>query len=260
MSDAHKYYKYKQKYILAKKLYCTTSDFARSCTQKGGIGKKIIMLDGTSSSGKSTISREFEKDGWIPISLDDVRANAEFILRSTMPNEYITMSALMENYNNTITKLMFDEYKKHTDAKIIFDVIDQNLLKYIERDKIFIVVVYSPLKELVRNVVSRKSTQPRGKYVFTQYSEKYIRTDDSIENLDVVNRRKFIKYLKNVKDFFESEEDLIKFANRVFSKMNIDDDDNHFIKLRPEIQYDYILNTKKKTPIEKVDELKKILK
>ena len=53
-----KYIKYKTKYINSK------------MNKKGG-GKNIILLDGTSTAGKSTISKYLIKDGYAHICNDD---------------------------------------------------------------------------------------------------------------------------------------------------------------------------------------------
>ena len=125
-----------------------------------------------------------------------------------------------------------------------------------ERKNIYIVIVYASLDRLVKNILSRKTTDPRGIFVFTQYAKRYIKTDSSKDGLDIINRIEFIEQLKKIKYEFESENALVEFAKIIFSRMEIGDDNDHYIKLRDTFQFDYILNTKDKTPIELYQELK----
>ena len=61
-----------------------------------------------------------------------------------------------------------------------------------------------------------------------------------------------------MKYFFDSAEDLISFADEVFSKMGINDDGDHKVELRDEFEHDYILNTKGKNIDEIFTELKNL--
>jgi hypothetical protein len=52
---------------------------------------------------------------------------------------------------------------------------------------------------------------------------------------------------------------LLSFANDMFKKMNIDDDLNHWIKLRDEYKCDYLLNTNEKSKDDIYEELDELL-
>jgi hypothetical protein len=129
-------------------------------------------------------------------------------------------------------------------GKAILDAIHQK--KFIEifnemnlSEDLFIIVIYTNLSNLTRNLESRR----------LEFPKRYIKTNEEDENkIDMVNRKNFIKLLKNnLKYEFENEEMLISFANNMFNSMNIDDDLNHWIKLRDEYKYDYLLNTNEKS-------------
>ena len=81
-----------------------------------------------------------------------------------------------------------------------------------------------------------------------------------MQKIEVINRKDFYKILlKYFKYEFNNEEDLIKFSNDIFSNMNIMDDNVHFIKLRNEYKYDYLLITTNKTKTDIFNELNKII-
>ena len=115
----------------------------------------------------------------------------------------------------------------------------------------FVLIVYAGLKDLSRNVNSRRlEGDYRGMFVFTQFAERYIKcSEKDIKKIETVSKPEFITLLKaNFKFEFASEKDLILFADEVFLKMNIPDDLEHSIKLRDGYRCDYLLNTTGKTP------------
>ena len=108
----------------------------------------------------------------------------------------------------------------------------------------------------------RKEGNPRGIYVFKQYAEKYVKTRPSSRypTIDTINRKKFKKMLVgNLKYEFKNKKELIDFANNIFEKIGINDDLNHNISVRDELEYDYLLNTNNKTKKQIYEEFNKIL-
>lgn len=245
----HKYIKYKTKYMNIK------------TNQSGGKNKidkmyKYILLDGTSSSGKTTISKFYEKYGYYCIASDDYSKVSLNELLSVLPNEYLSNTKSSELLGLTRAKNMYSASKKYD--KVVFDDISQNILKVIPRKQIFVIIVYCSLDTLTRNMTIRRFTDYRGKFVFDQYANRYVKTNTKKDSLDVINRKNFVTSLETMKADFESEDKLMQFATNVFNKMNIDDDNDHYIKLRDEYTYDYIIDTKNKTPSEIFDELKNV--
>jgi adenylate kinase family enzyme len=231
-----KYIKYKQKYLNL---------------QTGGAAD-IILLDGTSSSGKTTIGKLYEQHGYKHITGDDFHDQSLVEVIKKLPNEYISQQSLQELRSYELRRLVFEESQKY--KKVVIDDINQKILQFFKRNEIYIVVVYASLNDLINNIIRRKLIEPRGLFVFTQYAKRYTKTDS--KSLDTVNRKDFTENLKQLKQEFESETELIKFATKIFADLGISDDDNHYIKLKDNYQADYIVKTHGKSPNEIYEEIK----
>ena len=128
--------------------------------------------------------------------------------------------------------------------------------------KLFIINVFANINDLARNIESRrKEGDRRGIFVFSQFSDRYVKCiNNNIKKIEIVNREKFkLILLKNFKYEFKNEDELIDFSNNVFKKMNILDDKDHFIKLRDEYICDYLLITTNKTKDDIFNELKSLI-
>jgi dephospho-CoA kinase len=242
MEDSYiKYIKYKKKYLRTRLM------------QLGGAAN-IILLDGTSSSGKTTISELYKQQGYEHIQFDDYHQKGRISVLKTLPNEYISQDALKKITLHEIHRLMFEESKKYD--KVIFDDIVQDILDFFDRKKVYVIVVYTSLNDLINNMIARKSTSPRGLFVFSQYAKRYVKLDSEKGSLDTINRKNFIENLKQLKSEFESESKLIEFATKIFSDMGIYDDYDYNIGLRETYQADYIVNTHGKSPDKIYEEIK----
>lgn len=238
-----KYNKYKQKYL----------NLSIHLMQIGG-SHNIILLDGTSSAGKTTIGKLYEKHGYKHITGDDYHLKSFIAVNEKLPNEYISWEKRHELVKHELRRLMYDESKKY--PKVILDDINQTILKFFNRKDIYVIVVYASLNDLINNIIRRKLDEPRGLFVFTQYAKRYTVTDSKTDSLDMVNRQDFIDNLKKLKSEFESEAELIKFATKIFADMGISDDDDHYITLKPNYQFDYIVKIHGKKPSDIYEELK----
>lgn len=216
--------------------------------------ESMILLDGPPCSGKSTLAKLFEPLGYVYIGIDDFNRKGQYSTYTQIKNEYMD---IRDEMRNETAKLMAYESKKHN--KFIFDTTNQKINQFFDMDKLFIVIVYAPLNELIRNMKSRQLTDPRGLFVFNRYSQKYKKTDDVSESIDIINRQKFVEMLETMKYEFKSENDLLLFANKIFKEMGIEDDNDHHIRLRGGCEYNYILNTTNKTIEELFMELKSII-
>ena len=85
--------------------------------------------------------------------------------------------------------------------------------------------------------------------VFRQFTDRYIKCNTNDTNkIEIVNRKKFKNLLlKYFKYYFKNKDELIESSNYIFKKMNIDDDDDHYIRLRDEYKYDYLMITTNKS-------------
>lgn len=230
---------YYHEYMKNKKEYFNMSTF-----QFGG-GASYILLDGTSSSGKTSICKMFKKHGYKHISLDDSFEKNYKKIYAGFPYDY-TEPEMIFKIN---AKLMYKEAKKH--KKVIFDDVSQLILDVSDKingKKICVVVVYASLEDLARNIdTRRKKLDPRSIVVFEQFANRYIKADEETDL--IVNRQSFIAALKKyVKYEFDNEVNLENFAVTIFDKMLIDDDNYHYVKLRDTFRADYIINTSKKNP------------
>ena len=260
----YKYIKYKEKYLnLRKQIGGDIVTMVNNSPLSGGvITQKYILLDGTSSSGKSTICNYLKNknDGYECLIADDFMSK---VMNKLMESEDIyTKEGKINFINRTVSDIVMTKAQELNSNKIIIDDVQQSgyiywLKKDIknkkstlnENDLLYIILVYSDLSDIARNLVNRmKNGDPRGVVAFDQFADKYIKSDDQNKNIGEVNRLAFKNILvKDFKNQFTSEENLNNFANNIFKRMDIDDDQNHYIKIRDNYRYNYLLNTKGKT-------------
>ena len=229
--------------------------------------KSIILLDGTSSSGKSTICKFFDSeykcigndyaDGELAKIIE--KKHNEF--KKTIPNEYTTVSR-RELLDQFWASEMIDDALKA--GKGIIDTSSpQMFIDEINRrglnGQLYIILLYTGINDLARNIESRRlEGDPRGTFVFNQFAERYTKTDK--DGIDTVNRKKFNKILlDNFKYDFKNKEELDKFSVDVFEQMGITNDKDHLKKVRDEVKYDYLLNTVGKSREEIFKEVDSIL-
>jgi adenylate kinase family enzyme len=232
-------------------------------TKKIGKNYKFILFDGTSSAGKSTVCEFYQTKNYECIKLDDYMPKNDFKnYYSTVKNEYDAVFLKREEWKYDIAKSMIDAGLK-SKKKILLDHGEQkNLIKYLTEkkmlDKLYTIIVFTNLDNLARNLESRrKEGDSRGLFVFKNFSTRYIATTDSdINKIEKINRKRFVNILlNNFKYEFRNRMELDKFSQIVFSKMNISDDKDHWIKLRDEYKYDYLLKTTNKTKKDIIKEL-----
>jgi hypothetical protein len=174
------------------------------------------------------------------------------------------MKNLKNEYNNTnlntmintmVRKMMFED-SLTIKSNVLFDDIEQFVyIKMLEEKKLihnlYIINVFSNFETLARNIESRRTNKynPGGVSAFTQFADRYIKTDeDNPKKIEKINRKNFKKLLlKNFIYEFQNKKQLIDFSNEIFKKMEIDDNDDHYIKVRDNIRYDYLLNTTNKS-------------
>jgi hypothetical protein len=172
-------------------------------------------------------------------------------------NKYYSELEMKNLYESAVAELMRN---KVIGKDAVYDDIVQTIATQYPEDKIFIIVVYTSLENLIRNILGRSETEPRLSVgAFKQFSERYV-VADKINAIDVINRRIFGEQLeKKLKYLFESYEKLKKFVDDVFEKMGIRDDNDHFIKLRDNYRCNYLLKTDVLRPDEIVGELKQFI-
>ena len=253
MDYEEKYIKYKHKYLSLK--YRKNG---------GSLNKNFILVDGTSSSGKTVICNFLSSKNYKCITIDGYSDKIDqqyFKYLKNRPNEYLSKELVKQMRDKIMAKTAV-QYAIDSGKAIIDFVIQEPFIKEFEsrglRSELFIIVVYTNFQNLTRNLRSRlMENDPRGVFVFTQFSKRYITTEKTdLNKIDKINRSKFKQILlDNFKSEFENEEELVKFSNDTFAQMNINDDKNHWIKLRDGLVYDYLLNTTDKSKNEIYEEL-----
>jgi len=220
-----------------------------------------IILNGTSSSGKTSIVKllpnnvkQISLDGfWDKINKYDIKPP-----QSLYENKYYTENQKEDIFTNYLWKYYKSEIKNSNN--FIIDLVETknplSLNNYLSINNIKNVLLYANLHSLIRNIDIRRNYEPRGLFVFDQFTEIYTYTDNVNEAIDIVCLKDFIKDLKYIKYFFSNETELIEFAKKIFKNLNIKRlqiNKNYYIK--PIFKYDVVLNSTNKTPNELVNEL-----
>ena len=224
--------------------------------------KKFIIVDGTSSSGKTKICKFFTVMNYKCIMTDEYQPIVLVQFYKDLHNNYIDNESKEELFTEHLCNAMVKDAIVAKKA-LIDDISQSGLLKAFKNagkiNDVFVLILYAGLKDLARNLNSRRlEGDYRGMAVFTQFAERYIKCEKKDDKkIDSINKPEFITLLKaHFKFEFANEADLVTFANEVFAKMNIHDDLEHSIKLRDGYRCDYLLNTTGKTPQMINDELK----
>ena len=257
-----KYLKYKGKYLSIKN---------KINNQLGGSStKSIIILDGTSSSGKSTIVKYFDsKKKYKAIGIEFIDEELSKVIKQkyndylkNIPNEYAPVGR-REIYNKIWTSEVLNDGLK-AEKGIIDTIFPQMFIDEIKRrgldEKLYTILLYTGINDLARNLESRRKEGDFRQlfFVFNEFTERYTKSDE--DGIDTVNRKKFNEILlDNFKYEFKNKEELDKFSINIFEKMGINDDNDHFIKVRDEIEYNYLLNTVGKSQEEIFKEAENIL-
>lgn len=206
-----------------------------------------IILEGTSSSGKSSIVKKLPNT-YTKVAMDDLENNREEMFKK-LKNKYYKINEADEIFFNIIDKRLSNKVKNKT--KFVIDMVNPNgyptIIKYLPKDTIKI-LVYTNLSDLVRNIDKRKTYDSRGLFVFNQFTNYYVKSNNKT-GIDTVNVNDFIKSLKNIKYLFESEKELILFAKNTFKNLGIKNNKTYYIVPRYKF-FNAIINTKDKTPTE----------
>jgi hypothetical protein len=215
----------------------------------------IVFIDGTSSSGKSSLMGKFSSK-YTKLSADNFRDFAHNKKVKSLKNKYYTLNEISEiNKQYKFTEMSrIAKSKKYT----IIEAAGSAVLKYLPK-KTITVLLYTNIEDLAKNIICRKSIgEFRGNMVFKQFSEKYIKSDNLSDFIDIISLGAFIKALKSVKWLFTSEKELYTFAKETLKTMGINDNKKHFITPR-KTNYNIILISDKKSTSQIYNELIKIL-
>ena len=250
------------------------------------MSKNYILLNGTSSAGKTTICEYFSKKNYVCIQIDKYFPMYQKFLADQyvkkikiIKNNYGEHTKLvkqlypdypsMNNYRYYVNKYMVDEgieihHKTH--KNILFDDtlqegIISNMKSHKLYDQLYIIFIFTNIYDMIRNIISRtrKGDMEPEQGILEQFPQKYVKCSNyDHKKIEIVNREKFKKLMvKYMKYYFTNIDELITFSNKIFREMNIYDDKDHYVKLRDEFKYDYLLVTTNKTKQEIFNELDK---
>jgi adenylate kinase family enzyme len=258
-----KYLKYKKKYLLEKEKQANNIQLGSNVNHAlnhafnlygGKHNVKMILVDGTSSAGKTTICEYFSTKDYECYKIDDYindrRVDFTKLLKK-IKNNYGEENKI---YMGAPVKYMIDDAISEGKDFLLDHISQKEIIDYMKKKRIyqnlFIINVFTNLETLARNLESRrKEGDKRGIFAFKQFAERYIKTDkNDSKRIETVNRKAFRKILLDkFKYEFKDEEALKDFANYVFKLMKITDDKDHYVKLRDNYECDYLLITSGKT-------------
>ena len=154
-----------------------------------------ILITGTSSSGKTSVSKMFPKR-YKKIHVDEYWDKAYTKTYSKLKNDYYDQDDLEKKHYIEVRKMMKNDSKGHDD--VIFDDVDITILNYLPQSTKK-VLIYAGFKDLTRNLIRRRKTEPRKNFIYQQFAEWFEVTDNEDEAIDKINIREFTKLLKKVK-------------------------------------------------------------
>ena len=175
-----------------------------------------ILLLGTSSVGKSTISQYFKDIGYTHISCDDYVDSVDETLDVT---KYYSETERTFDY---ATKNMFLRGKSCKNNFVLYDDCTINLLHYYQDYNLPIVSVllYSSVNKIINNVYNRRTTERRAWPAIMVYTTLYEKANINETYIDEINKNEFINALKQKLMFiFESVEDLEDSVNQFFANL-----------------------------------------
>lgn len=223
--------------------------------QTGGKkNQKMILVDGTSSAGKTTICNYFSQKNFKCFQIDNYFSDKRINFNKLLKNVKNNYGEADKIYDFFPVKYMIDDALKSGKNFLLDHISQKEIIEYMKIKKLynnlFIINVFTNINNLARNLESRrKEGDSRGIFAFKQFSERYIKTTKDDKNkIEKINRSEFRKILlKFFKYEFKNEDMLNEFCESTFKTMNIFDDKDHYIKLRDEFICDYLLITTDKT-------------
>jgi GTPase SAR1 family protein len=207
-----------------------------------------ILIIGTPSSGKSTLCKEFQKNGYTHVSIDHFLDKCPPTLDI---NQYYSDD---EYFLQFYSYPMFNTAQKLEDTKIIFDDINTHLVNIYKKNnkELFSVLLYTSIQTLIEHFYTRRTTEYRTWSQFSHFTSLYKMTDNDSDYIDIIYKDQLRDLLKQkLKFLFYSEEDLHKKVDEFFSDLGcIDDATSCKITLRDDIKPNLILKTLDQTPFQ----------
>ena len=116
-----------------------------------------ILITGTSTSGKTTIVNKFNRK-YKKIHVDDYWDKGYAKAYSKLRNDYYNQDTLEQLYYLETRKVMAKDIKN-----VVIDDIDPLIVNFLPDDTKR-VLIYTNLKDLTRNLIRRRKTEPRKRF------------------------------------------------------------------------------------------------
>lgn len=210
--------------------------------------QKAVFVLGTSSTGKTSITDLFPSK-YHRLHIDEFYdKNISICHKKTIRavrNKFLGLDALEQKKNEAFDKMLIETIKRH--KYIVVDDLVLTGLTAVPKSRRLVFLIYAPLEDMVRNIISRRESDFRALRPFEQLSYFYISTEDSSKAVDTISRAKVFKALQKIKWLFQSEGHMKCFGATFLKDMGIVDDEEHFIRPKHNV-YDAVINTHGKTP------------
>jgi energy-coupling factor transporter ATP-binding protein EcfA2 len=240
--------------------------------------KEIVLLDGTSSAGKSKTAKILnavpfyesnDSNQWVQIDSDMFGCEDEQCIQNRIKYDHsgdgpnpqageefhkemsekrkggfgenrgdTTVGFHLHPHNKDLIKgvdsrnwYMAQEVKYGGHNKIILDDIGNGILQYLPNENIKNVLLHAPIYILLKNVESRKETEPRDpKEVLKQYLEKYEATN---QKPDITQGDPTTKLTKDsLIGLLKSNGLDDEYINDFLNKLGVDGDGVYYIKVK----------------------------
>lgn len=198
----------------------------------------ILVLGGTSTSGKTSIANYLKTKGYVCISLDEIFDEIRPDLTLNLyQDELMTQHPDRKEMIKRIKGYYFEGKKILVD-----EVFPTLLMKFFNPNKYNIktILIYSGMDRLLINYHKRKFIDYRSiKSILAQFCQIYLVNDDKDGMIDTINKSEILKICHEDHKSFKNSGDLTSFVKNVNSKLGITSK-NKYIHAREE--YDLIIN------------------
>lgn len=197
----------------------------------------ILILGGTSTSGKSSIGNYLKDKGFVCISLDDIFNEIRpDITLNLYQDELLTKHPDRKEMVKRIKSYYFEGKKILVD-----EVFPALIIKHFSPSKFNIktVLIYSGIDRLLINFHKRKFKDYRSiRSILVQFTQLYQVTNDP-DGIDTISKSEITKICHEDHKSFKNSEDLTQFVKNVNNKLGITAK-NKYIHARDE--YDLVMN------------------
>lgn len=209
---------------------------------------KTVFLFGTSSAGKTSLTNEFPHE-YDRIRVDDYYDKYYHECRAhvlkKIKNKYIGTNTIEQEIWKEFDNL-FVKSIKNAKKSVVDDVALTSLAAVPNRKERRVFLIYAPIKDMIRNIKSRRTTDTRDLRAFEHMPNFYIATCDSKKAIDKISRPLLLKEFQAIKWLFESPSHMQNFVIDLCKNMGIVTDEPHMIRAKHDI-YNAIINTKDKS-------------